>query len=202
MIIRAVLTLDAITDLFLPLPPVSHSNPIEAEIIHLMVEYLQEFLEKPHPIFGGLPICPFSRKARLADRILYKVVHFGFPTDLNPDSPVYTVINEFCQEERYEVLLVIHPNNQEMTEFEMQQFISCLNAKISAMGLVAFGGHPQEDFNIQGVYTRYAPYPHFTVQNRLLLKAASDLLLKTDYYQNWTPENLKSVGLPRGEDCF
>jgi hypothetical protein len=174
-------------------------NDLDSELINLMVEYMKEFLEKPHPVFGGLPVCPFARKARLEDRILYKVDRFWPHTDLNPDSSVIRIISEFCQENRYEVLLVIHPENQVMTRFEMQKFIDCLNEKISAAGLVAFGGHPADDFNIQGVYTRQEPYIHFTVQSKQLLNQASAALMKTDYYNNWTPENLRYIGFPRRE---
>ncbi len=174
-------------------------SDFDFEVIHHMVEYMNEFLEKPHPIFGDLPICPFARKARLDGRILYKVYRFWEHTDLNPDSPVIRIINEFSQQECYEVLLVIHPEKQAMTPLAMQQFINCLNEKISTTGLVAFGSHPDDDFNIQGVYTRKEPFLNFTVQSQQLVKEASDSLLKTDYYKNWTLENLRYVGLPRGE---
>jgi len=36
-----------------------------------------------------------------------------------------------------------------------------------------------------------------TIQAQYLLTQASDTLLKTKYYHNWTPENLKNVGFPR-----
>jgi hypothetical protein len=88
-----------------------------------MVEYMKEFLEKPHQVFQGLPICPFARKARLENRILYKVHSFSIYPDLNPDSPVMEMIRKFCQEDRYEVLLVLHPEKQALTQFQMQQFI-------------------------------------------------------------------------------
>jgi hypothetical protein len=35
--------------------------------------------------------------------------------------------------------------------------------KIFAAGLVALGNHPDDDFNMQGVYKRQQPYLHFTV---------------------------------------
>jgi hypothetical protein len=177
-------------------------DPLEdcdAQVIHLMVEYMKEFLEKPHPILGDMPLCPFARKARLEDRILYKVVRFGARGDFHPNSPVMKIISEFCQEGRYEVLLVIHPEKQAITQFQLQEFIDSLNKQISDSGLVAFGGHPDEDFNIQDVYTRQEPFLNFTVQTKQLLKKASDSLLKTDYYKNWTPDNLRYVGMPRGD---
>ena len=162
-----------------------------------MIEYMKEFLEKPHPVFGGLPICPFARKARLDGDILYKVDRFQLDTDLNPDSSVMRMIAEFCQQDRYKVLFVVHPDPQAMTPEEMQHFISYLNRKIATTDLVAFGGHPSDEFNVQGVRTRQEPYLNFTVQTKQLLTEAADSLSKTNYYDNWTPENLKYVGIPR-----
>lgn len=171
----------------------------DAEVVHLMVEYMKEFLEKPHPVFGHMPACPFARKARLEERILYKVIRFGADTNFNSNSPVMRAIREFSQEKRYEVLLIIHPEKQTITQFQMQQFIDRLNKTISDAGLVAFGSHPDDNFNIQGVYTRQEPFLNFTVQTKQLIKQASDSLMKTDYYKNWTPDNLRYVGIPRGE---
>lgn len=170
------------------------SEDAETEIIAQMVEYMKEFLEKPHQAFQGLPICPFARKARVENRILYKVHNFSTA----PDDQVMELIREFCQEERYEVLLVLHPEAEALTPFQMQEFVVILNQKIIALGLIAFSGHPGQEFNIQGICTRQEPYLNFTVQFQQRLKDASDLLLKTtDYYQNWTAENLRDVGIPR-----
>jgi hypothetical protein len=65
------------------------------------------------------------------------------------------------------------------------------------MGLEGFGGHPQDDFQIQGLYTRRGPWPNFQIIKRSLAKKASQSLWSTGYYRNWTPEQLKKNGLPR-----
>ncbi|EAW33856.1 hypothetical protein [Lyngbya sp. PCC 8106] len=168
-----------------------------SEIIQRTIEYMTDFLEQPHPIFGGLPVCPFTRKARLSNQILYKVDHFDINSSLNLDSTLIQSIQEFHQNQHDEVLLVLHPDSQALTPEQTQEFINCLNPIISSWGLVAFGGHPDESFNIQGVYTRRLPYINLTIQAQCLLTQASETLLKTKYYQNWTPENLKNVGFPR-----
>jgi hypothetical protein len=170
------------------------SQDTETEVIHCMVEYMKEFLEKPHQVFRGLPICPFARKARLENRIFYKVYRFSTV----PDDQVVELIKEFCQDERYEVLLVLHPDAETLTPFQVQEFVTTLNHQIAPLGLIAFGGHPGQEFNIQGICTRQEPFLNFTVQFQQRLQDASDLLLKTtDYYQNWTAENLRDVGIPR-----
>ncbi|MEB3280742.1 MAG: hypothetical protein VKK42_17655 [Lyngbya sp.] len=57
-----------------------------SEIIQRTIEYMMDFLEQPHPVFGGLPVCPFTRKARLTNQILYKVDDF----DVNSVSCLLT----------------------------------------------------------------------------------------------------------------
>ncbi|WP_413167163.1 hypothetical protein ACL6C3_10745 [Capilliphycus salinus ALCB114379] len=167
------------------------------KIIEQTIEYMMDFLEQPHPVFGGLPVCPYTRKARLSNKILYKVDDFYMNSSLNFDSNFIQTIQEFSQSQKYEVLLVLHPEPQAMTPEQTQEFVKGLNSIISAWGLIAFGGHPDESFNIQGVYTRRLPYINLTVQAEDLLTKASDTLLQTKYYHNWTPENLKDVGFPR-----
>ncbi len=169
----------------------------DLEVIDRMIEYMQNHLEKPHPVFGGLPICPFARAARLQNKICFQVYPFSLNTDLNVDAPFLRTIRAFGQTNQYEALMVLHPDQQAMTLDELQQFVDTLNEAIAPDGLLAFGGHPNEPFNIQGVYTRHEPFINFTVQTSQTIKEASDFLLKTRYYENWSAESMKQVGFPR-----
>ncbi|AFZ25728.1 hypothetical protein Cylst_3592 [Cylindrospermum stagnale PCC 7417] len=169
----------------------------DAEIINSMVEHMRNFIEKPHPVFSDMPVCPFTQKARQQETIIYQVYSFSSIHDLNCDSHLIQLINNFNSSVNHEALLFIHPDKQAMTPDEIEKFVERLNEIISHTGLIAFAGHPHHDFNIQGVFTRQAPYLHFIVQSYQIIKTSSDLLLKTRYYENWTEENLKSVGFPR-----
>ena len=161
-----------------------------------MIDYLQNVIEQPSPVFGGLPICPFSRQARIHHRILYKLFPFS-ASDLDPQSELFQVIQDFGHRSEYDLMLVIHPNPQALTLEEMHDFTARLNELLQPFELISFDGHPLDPFNIQGVYTRKAPYIHFTVQTMQKVKQASDALLKTAYYSHWTQESLKLVGMPR-----
>jgi hypothetical protein len=169
----------------------------DLEIINSMIAYMHNFLEKPHHVFGNMPVCPFVEKARLQKNIFYQVYRFSSHYDLNLNSHLLKSIDDFQASLRYEVMLIIHPDKQVMTLDENQQFAERLNEIISPTGLIAFAGNSDDSFNIQGVYTRQAPYIHLTIQTEKSIKTASELLLKTRYYQNWSPDNLKYVGFPR-----
>lgn len=164
----------------------------EDAIISQMVHYFETVLEKPHPIFGGLPTCPFSKKARLQNKILYKVLDLSF-AELQPGSHLLKTIQEFHASNLYDVLLVICPNIKSLSVNQVRSLVKKLNAAIASINLISFGGHPSDDFNIQGVYTRREPFINITIQSLEILNAATHFLKKTDYYQNWSPENLQQV---------
>jgi hypothetical protein len=162
-------------------------------IITQMIHYLETVLEKPHPVFGGLPICPFSKKARLQNKILYKVLNLSF-AELQPNSVLLKAIQEFQTSECYDVLLFICPNVDFLSVDQVRSLVKTLNEMIASMKLAAFGGHPLDTFNIQGIYTRREPFINITIQGIELLNAASQQLKKTNYYHNWSPENLQEIG--------
>jgi len=162
-------------------------------IINQMIHYLETVLEKPHPVFGGLSICPFSKKARLQNKILYKVIDLSI-SPLDSDSELIQTIISFNKACSHDVLLVISPDKQALTVEGVQGIVKQVNSVISPMGLTAFGGHPQDIFNIQGVHTRQEPFINLTVQSKAILQVASEQLARTSYYQHWSAENLSQVG--------
>jgi hypothetical protein len=170
--------------------------PEAAIVINEMIKYMTTVLEQPNPAFEGLPVCPFAQKYRLQNLIQFHVHPFSFD-DLSNNSALIDVIKTFKARSQYEVLFVIHPDRQALRIEQLQSLMLGLNEYLKELELVAYGGHPDDSFNINGVYTRREPYINFTVQTPDKLKWASQLLEKTSYYKNWSPENLKAVGIPR-----
>ena len=169
------------------------SPDCETSMIATMVQYLETVLEQPHPAFGGLPICPFSKKARLQNKIFYKVLALEMD-QLHEGSELRQAIAAFHKSQQHEVLLFISPDEQALTVEQVQVLVEQLNDRLAPLGLTAFGGHPQDPFNVQGVYTRREPFINLTIQALTVLQAASGQLARTSYYQNWSAENLRQVG--------
>lgn len=165
----------------------------ETSTIATMTQYLETVLEQPHPVFGGLPICPFSKKARLQNKIFYKVLVLSME-QLQADSELRHTIASFQASQQHDVLLFISPDEQALTMDEMQVFVEQLNLSLAPQGLTAFGGHPKDTFNVQGVYTRREPFINLTVQSLAVLQAASKQLARTAYYHHWSAEKLRQVG--------
>lgn len=163
------------------------------KIISQMIQYLETVLEQPHAIFGGLPICPFAKKARLQNKILFKVMTLQ-AVELALNADLMQAIEEFYGAACYEVMLVISPDTEALSVHQVDQLVINLNEKLAFLELVVFGGHPDDNFNIQGVRTRQEPYINLTVQPLEILKAASRNLQETNYYQHWSSENLRDIG--------
>jgi hypothetical protein len=174
----------------------------EADVIDAVVKWSAEFIEQPHEIFGGLPVCPFARAARLKQTIRFEVRPFDVDDPLDPHGDILTLVGEFAEESaagRLETLFVIHPDPCQRLP-DLLAFVERLNARMAGgelRGFQAFEAHPRSNFRVGNLYTRRAPYPSFQVLSRGLLKKGSDSLLESSYYSGFTPDMLRVVGMPR-----
>jgi hypothetical protein len=178
------------------------STDREGDVIDAVVRWSEEFIEQPHEIFGGLPVCPFARAARLKRTIRFEVREFDLEDPLDPDGDLLTLVREFAEESdagRLETLFVIHPDPHQPLS-ALLALVERLNARLTGgelRGFQAFEAHPQSTFRVGNLYTRRSPYPSFQVLSRALLKKASDSLLDSSYYSTFSPEMLRVVGMPR-----
>ena len=174
----------------------SHDD-ITAEVLR----WSEHFIEQPDPVFGGLPVCPFAKAARLKRSIRFEVLRFAANDPFEPAGLVMTVIEAFLADEQLETLFVIHPEANGISARALEAWVARLNSRLTASAvtrdLQAFEAHPDSEFCIGGVYTRRSPYPSFQVLRRSLLKDASDSLLGSSYYDHFTPAMLEAVGMPR-----
>jgi len=173
------------------------------DIVAAMERWSEEFVEQPHHVVGDLPVCPFAKAARLKKCIRFEVLQFDPDDPLERDGAILTLAREFLQRPELETLFVIHPEPAGIGARALERFVARLNTRMAAQPstrtLQAFEAHPRSEFCVGGVYTRRSPYPSFQLLSRALLKAASDSLLGSRYYDHFTPAMLKLVGMPRDE---
>jgi hypothetical protein len=178
--------------------------PVERdqEVIEAVVRWSEGFIERPHEMFGGLPVCPFAKAARLKQTIRFEVRAFAMDDPLDEEGDLLTLVREFAHQTRLdglETLFVIHPDRAQRLQ-DLEAFVRRLNARLAAGDLrefQAFEAHPESDFRVGDVYTRRSPFPSFQVLSRALLKKGSDSLLDSPYYARFTAEMLCAVGMPR-----
>src|SRR6476620_4990311 len=109
-------------------------NESDTEIIESTLRWMTEFVELPHPVFSNLAICPFTKKARLANQILFKIERFSALTEFEGDSAIMKSIYEFYNSD-LEIMVVINPEKNVITAPETKQLIDKLNDRISELGL-------------------------------------------------------------------
>ena len=173
-------------------------------VVDEVLRWSERVIEIPHPVFSGLPVCPFARAARLRGSIRFEVVAFDVAAPLEPDGTLLRLVGDFARKEAAgapETLFVVHPDRRAMAPEALERFVACLNGRLQSMeglhDLVAFEAHPDSTFQVGGVFTRRGPYPSFQVLSRARLKATSDTLQGSGYYSRFTPEMLRAVGMPR-----
>jgi hypothetical protein len=174
----------------------------EGDVLDAVVRWSEAFIEQPHEVFGGLPVCPFARAARLKQTIRFEVRRFALDDPLEPDGEIMALAREFAEQAlsgSFETLFVIHPDPLQPLA-ALLAFVSRMNQRLAGSDLSefqVFEAHPESDFCVGGVYTRRSPYPSFQLLGRALLKKGSDSLRDSSYYSRFTPEMLRAVGMPR-----
>jgi hypothetical protein len=171
------------------------------QIVADIVQWSEHFIEKPHWIFGDLPVCPFARAARLRQSVRFEVLSFDLDDPFDSRGTIMSLAAALARDPALETLFVIHPDPSRVGAPALEAFVARLNDRLAgddvAGDLQAFEAHPDSDFCVGGVYTRRAPYPSFQILSRTSLKSASDSLEGTAYYDQFTPDMLRAVGMPR-----
>lgn len=150
-----------------------------------VLKYLEAVVEKPHPSFGDQPICPFAHKARIDGRIKFVVQELT--------ERVLDQARWFMTQKEFELLMIIHPTRNGVSLQRLDELAKLVSDNLPECG--AFTAHPDHDLCIGGVYTRREPYPSLQFIEKAHAKKASDILKKTRYYELWTEESLKYVGV-------
>jgi hypothetical protein len=149
----------------------------------------------------------FSRASRRpgtrsGKTIRFVVLPFDVADSLESNGAILTLVGELPRHQELDTLFVIDPDPAQICPRALEAFVVRLNSRMAAETLTsdlqAFEAHPDSEFCIGGLYTRRSPYASFQVLSRTLLKTASDSLLGSRYYADFSPAMLHAVGMPRG----
>ncbi len=158
-------------------------------IIKETLDYIVNYVEKPHPIFDNIPVCPFSKKFRLKDKINFIVYPFHAL-----DFTILALADLFHAQQRYDSYFVIHPDKTLDLQF-LVDFCDSFQKIIKPMGLLLFRGHPKDTFQVSnGVHTRREPYPSFQLLRESLVLESRNKLPES-YFQNWLKGALVEDGI-------
>jgi hypothetical protein len=158
----------------------------ENEVIDEFIQFIIDFIEKPHPNLANLPVCPFAKKARLEGRINFQVFEMTY-------ERIMDLVPTFTENPNQQLLLCIDPRRDGLSTKEVVAMAKELNEELPGMNLMAIGLHPDDPFNIAGFYTRKDPFPSIQLLPLDLGERLSKSLEHTGYYDLWTEDNLQEL---------
>lgn len=131
-------------------------------------------LRNPQPVFGGLPVCPYSSRATIA---IVSCEHFEDAARLIS----WMSLPKYCI-----TIIVILDGNV--------SGIDKLNEDLQEKDLVVFASDASKPMIIDGFRTTHHIGTFVIVQGKSELELARQQLSKTNYYERWTLECLTRVG--------
>lgn len=146
------------------------------KIINQFNDYIRSRIEVPHDNFHGMPICPFAKAARLADKIEYVVTK-----DFSPSTLILYINDWLKYDTETDVLIVIHPSDKAVPFDMLQSLADFLCSEYRGVAEI-FAGHPSSTTTFNGVLTRMDPWPNLQVNRTSDLREARAELQKTRYY--------------------
>lgn len=141
-----------------------------------MKAYLVSFVEKPHPAFNNLPVCPFAKKARIDNKLLYVVIN------LDDVDQALREVAAWEADPRYQAIILVDPRK----EFPLEEFDRLADEFQSKLipGLSLFTAHPKSEFEDRHVRTRQEPYPNWQVMRVSDLARAKEQLGHSRWYDH------------------
>jgi hypothetical protein len=145
-----------------------------------LIDFIENVIEPPNEKFANFPVCPFAKKERLNNEIFFKEFEFS----IKPSSELIDYILEsFIQKVDYTLMLFDPSCSKELQVF--RDYGKSICELLKDEKIVAVAMHPSDTFNIDGYYTRQAPFHTILVQLASEIMKGRKILEKTDYYKNW-----------------
>jgi len=138
--------------------------------------WIEQEIEKEHPLYNNLPTCPFAKKTRKNQTIEIKTVQLK-------QIPTYNHLIQQFKHDKNEALLLTEQT--QITNRQIEQITDILT-EIHHQQLQLFAFHPQSQYETQGHYTRQMPHPSIIIHKHTDIDKKETLLKKTKYYDNLT----------------
>lgn len=153
------------------------------DIKEKITNWMENFVEVPHPSLGNWPPCPYARQARLNNSI---EIRSG--TNLIADG-IAAVANRLW----YKEVVVYYYDLEHWPVDKFQHEHSQLNAFLKIHGLISLDDHPADVELVNGVSMNFGAAALAIIQERKKLDTAAEILYNKGYYKNWTEEYFNQV---------
>lgn len=156
------------------------------QAIEYITRWMKEFVEQEHPVFAGLPACPYARQARLSGRV--RMIHM---TSAEPDSNCWQHISNTDFDKNDALVLIL--DSKRWTLKYTHDVVDQLNSVFMPRDVVVLEDHPTQKEEINGVIVNNGRYTLLLCQRLSTLNRFSEILKKKGYYDQWSKKNIADV---------
>jgi hypothetical protein len=154
-----------------------------ANIPKLLLEWMEEFIEKPHPLLGNWSPCPYARQARIKNSI--KILMGNTPLQDGIDTVKHDLWHK-------DVVIFYY----DLTQWPYQEFAKAadqMNEFLKPHGMISLEDHPDDKEEVNGISMNFGPAALLIVQEAKKLNDAAAALYQKGYYNNWSKEYFDRV---------
>jgi hypothetical protein len=149
-----------------------------------ILEWIENFVERPHPALGGWPPCPYARSARLK-----KTVEIFLGND-----PYYDLKNRSrWGMGKFEVVVYAY----DPAEWSYDMFSSSIEQAneefLLPKDLLALEDHPDDQEIVNGICMNQGRYALALVQSLSDLDAKAQQMAARGFYDTWPEDYLKPL---------
>jgi len=159
------------------------------EAIEATKVYLEQVVEKPDPAFAGFAPCPFARRERISNGIMW---HAQRIKPLEADEETLQILTTFLQQNEKKSLILLDCFSK-IGYKDIVVFGRHFKRFVKELGLSALVFHPDHPYSIGGVKTRCSPYPMINLGLDKDFNKGYNVLRKTDYYSKWSLSELSKI---------
>ena len=159
------------------------------EAIEATKVYLEQVIEKPDPAFAGFAPCPFARRERITNGIMW---HAQRIKPLEADEETLQILTTFLDQNEKKSLILLDCFSK-IGYKDIVVFGRHFKRFVKELGLSALVFHPDHPYSIGGVKTRCSPYPMINLGLDKDFTKGYNVLRKTDYYSKWSLSELSKI---------
>ena len=149
-----------------------------------LIEWMINFVEKPHPGLGNWPPCPYARQARVNNKL--KIIQSSF------GNLVQDVDAHLAALEEKDVFVVMFDHTQIDPEM-LTNLVKAHNAILMPADYVILEDHPDALEFVNGVNMNFGHCGLLIVSQLSKLNTSADQLKAKGYYDHWDHSALDNV---------
>lgn len=154
----------------------------QSQVEQLLLDWMRDFVEQPHPLMNDWPVCPYARQARISNNI----------TILPGTDPIADGMGLINHDWNKEVIVFWY-NTSAWAGAEFVERVEELNQELLKHDIVALEDHPDVEEVVSGIKMNFGHCALLIVQRNSKLNQAADQLRSKGYYDTWSQEDLDKI---------